>query len=154
LEIARLRTFLRAHRRIALDTCMFIYQWEGNPRYSPLTDYVFASLERSDLVAVTSTITMTELLVHPYRDHDVVRVNELFGLLSTYPKLEWVAPQLEIAAGAAEIRAQFGLRTPDALQAATALHAGASAFLTNDPGFQRIPNLDVLILDDLVSART
>lgn len=154
MEIARLRTFLRAHRRIALDTCIFIYQWEGNPRYSRLTDYIFASLEQSELVAVTSTITMTELLVHPYRDHDVVRVNELFGLLSTYPNLEWVAPQLEIAAGAAEIRAQFGLRTPDALQAATAVHAHALALLTNDPVFQRIPTLDVLILDDLVQGPT
>jgi predicted nucleic acid-binding protein len=154
LEIARLRTLFRAHRRIALDTCIFIYQWEGNPRYSRLTDHIFASLEQTDLVAVTSTITMTELLVHPHRDHDVVRVNELFGLLSTYPNLEWVAPQLEIAAGAAEIRAQFGLRTPDALQAATAVHAGASALLTNDPVFQRIPDLDVQILDDLVQRPT
>jgi predicted nucleic acid-binding protein len=154
LEIARLRAFLRAHRRIALDTCVFIYQWEGNPRYSPLTDCIFASLEQSDLVALTSTITMTEILVHPYREHDVVRVNELIGLLSTYPNLEWVAPHLEIAAGAAEIRAQFGLRTPDALQAATAVYSGASALLTNDSVFQRIPNLDVLILDDLLQNRT
>ena len=154
MEIARLRSFLRAHRRIALDTCMFIYQWEANPRYSPLTDYIFASLEHSELVAVTSTITMTEILVHPYRDHDVVRVNELFGLVSTYPNLEWVAPHLEIAAGAAEIRAQCGLRTPDALQAATAVHSRASALLTNDSVFQRVPGLDVLILDDLLQNRT
>jgi predicted nucleic acid-binding protein len=148
LEIARLRSFLRRHRRVALDTCIFIYQWEASPRYSALTDNIFSSLEHSDLAAVTSTITMTELMVHPYRDGDVVRVNELFGLLSTYPNLEWVAPHLEIAASAAEIRAQYRLRTPDALQAATAMHAGASAFVTNDPVFQRVPNLEVLILDN------
>jgi predicted nucleic acid-binding protein len=97
---------------------------------------------------------MTELLVRPYRDHDVVSVNELFGLLSTYPNLEWIAPTLEIADLAAQLRALHRLRTPEALQAATAVHAGASALLTNDPVFQRIPNLDVLILNDVVSAET
>jgi predicted nucleic acid-binding protein len=150
LGIARLRALLRSRRRIALDTCVFIYQWEANPRYSPLTDCIFSALEQSDLVAVTSTITMTELLVHPYRDDDVVRVNELLGLLSTYPNLEWVAPNLEVASRAAEIRAQHGLRTPDALQAATAMHANAGALVTNDPVFRRIPQLETLILDGLV----
>lgn len=150
MEIARLRTFLRPHRRVALDTCIFIYQWEAHPRYSPLTDCIFSSLEQSDLVAVASTITMTELLVHPYRDHDVVRVNELFGLFSTYPNLEWVAPHLEIAARAAEIRAQCGLRTPDALQAATAAQRNATAMITNDPIFKRVSDFDVLVLEDYI----
>ena len=150
MEIARLRKFLRQHRRVALDSCFFIYQWEANPRYSPLTDWVFHSLERSDFDAITSTITMTELLVHPYRDNDVARVNDLFGLFSTYPNLEWIAPHLEIASRAAEIRAQCRLRTPDALQAATALHANATAFLTNDPIFRRLTNVEALILDEFV----
>lgn len=150
MEVVRLRALLRRHRRIALDTCIFIYQWEASPRYSVLTDCIFSSLERSDSFAVTSTITMTELLVHPYRNDEVVKVNELFGLLSTYPSLEWVAPDLEIAARAAEIRAQSGLRTPDALQAATAIHSKATAFLTNDPVFRRIKHFEACILDDLV----
>ena len=93
---------------------------------------------------------MTELLVHPYREGDVVRVNEILGLLSTYPNLEWVAPQLDIAARAAELRAQYGLRTPDALQAATAVHSNATAFLTNDPVFRRIKSFEACILDDFV----
>jgi hypothetical protein len=29
----RLRAFLRHHRRIALDTSVFIYQLDANPRY-------------------------------------------------------------------------------------------------------------------------
>lgn len=148
MEIARLRAAVRPHRRIALDTCIFIYQWEGSPRYSPLTDWMFASLERADRTATTSTITMTELLVHPYRERDSVRIGELFGLLSIYPNLEWVAPDLSIAARAAEIRGLYGLETPDALQAATAVLSNSSALLTNDLVFRRVPGLDVLILDD------
>jgi len=61
---------------------------------------------------VTSTITMTELLVQPYRAGDEQRVDEFYGLLATYPNLDWIAPDLEIADMAARIRAMHGLRTP------------------------------------------
>jgi predicted nucleic acid-binding protein len=42
------------------------------------------------------------------------------------------------------------LATPDALQAATALHANATGLVTNDPIFKRVADLDVLLLDDCV----
>jgi predicted nucleic acid-binding protein len=148
LEIARLRAFLRNHRRIALDTCIFIYQWEANPRYSQLTDLAFSSLERSEFIAITSTITMTELLIHPYRERDLATVNEVVALFSTYPNLDWIAPELKTALRAAEIRAEHRLETPDALQAATAIEAQATAMLTNDPAFKRVPEFQALILDD------
>jgi len=38
---------------------------------------------------------MTELLVQPYQLSDEQRVNEFYGLLSTYPDLDWIAPNLE-----------------------------------------------------------
>ena len=148
MAVARLRSFLDSHKRIAIDTCMFIYQWQAHPRYSPLTDVVFSSIEHGDVIAVTSTISMTELLVHPHREHDEQKVSEILGLFSTYPNLHWVAPQLEIAVRAAEIRAQHRLHTPDALQAATALHAKASALITNDPIFERVPGFETLVLND------
>lgn len=93
---------------------------------------------------------MTELLVQPYRDGDQRRVDEFYGLLSTYPNLEWIAPSLEIADVAARIRATHGLRTPDALQAATAVQASVSGLITNDPVFKRVTGLEVMILDDVV----
>jgi len=109
---------------------------------------MFSSLEQGEFAGVTSTITMTELLVHPYRDYDLEQVNELAGLLSMYPNLEWVPGTLATAILAAEIRANHRLATPDAFQAATALHANAKGLLTNDPIFKRVPGLDVLVLHD------
>ena len=35
--------------------------------------------------------------MQPYRDSDEQRVDEFYGLLSTYPNLDWIAPNLEIA---------------------------------------------------------
>jgi predicted nucleic acid-binding protein len=54
-----------------------------------------------------------------------------------------------IAARAARVRASYHLRTPDALQVATAMEQGCQAFLTNDRAFLRVSELRVLLLDDL-----
>jgi predicted nucleic acid-binding protein len=145
-----LREFLRRHQRIAVDTSVFIYQLEANPRYVGLTDRVFAWLERPEHAAVTSTITMTELLVPAYRSGAVQQVNNFYALLSTYPNLQWIAPGLEIADLAARIRAAYGLRTPDALQAATAVHERATGLITNDSVFERVEGLEALVLEELL----
>jgi predicted nucleic acid-binding protein len=152
LGLTRLRAFLRRHKRIALDTSVFIYQLEANARYVALTDHIFAWIERPDHAAVTSTITMAELLVQPYRDANEYRVDEFFGLLSTYPNLEWIAPDLEVADIAARIRATHRLRTPDALQAACAVQAQATGLITNDPVFERVENFETLVLDRLLTS--
>jgi len=150
LGLEPLRGFLCGHRLIALDTTVFIYQIEANARYLDLTDHVFSWLERPSSQGVTSTITMTELLVQPYRDFDERRVDEFYGLISRFPNLRWVAPSLEIADLAARLRAFHRLRTPDALQAATALHTQATALITNDPAFVRVEGFETLVLDQLL----
>jgi predicted nucleic acid-binding protein len=149
LGVEQVRDFLRRHRRIALDTSVFIYQLEANPRYVSLTDTIFSWLEQTRHTAVTSTITMTELLVQPYRDNDEHQVDEFYGLLSTYPNLDWVAPDLAIADVAARLRALHRLRTPDALQAATAIQGSATGLITNDSAFQRMNDFEVVMLDEL-----
>jgi predicted nucleic acid-binding protein len=150
LAIDRLRSFLRRHRRVLLDTSVFIYQLESNPRYLACTDPIFSWLELPSVEGITSTVTMTELLVQPYREGDEQRADDFYGLLSTYPNLEWIAPNLEIADLAAKIRATHRLRTPDALQAATAVHSRATGLVTNDPVFQRVGSFQTLVLEDLL----
>jgi predicted nucleic acid-binding protein len=144
-----LRNLLKRHDRIAIDTSVFIYYLEANPSYVDMADEVFTWLERSPHTAVTSTLTMTELLVQPYRERNETLVNQYFGLLSLFPNLDWVAPDLAVADTAAQIRAEHRLRTPDALQAATAICRGATAILTNDPDFARVAEVEVGVFDQL-----
>lgn len=150
MGLTRLRSFLRRHRKVALDTSLFIYQLQANPRYVDLTDHVFTWIERPNHSAVTSTITMTELLVQPYQRSDDQQVDEFYSLLSTYPNLDWIAPSLLIADTAARLRAAHRLRTPDALQAATAFHSEATGFLTNDSIFERVKAFETLVLERLL----
>jgi predicted nucleic acid-binding protein len=147
LGVERLQLFLQSQRRIALDTSILIYHMEANARYLALADAVFSWIEKAGHEAVTSTITMTELLVPPYRDKDERKVDEFYGLLSTYPNLRWIPPDLETADLAAQLRATYRLRTPDALQAATALRAQATGFVTNDTAFARIEEFKTAVLD-------
>jgi predicted nucleic acid-binding protein len=149
LEIEKLRAFLKRHSFIALDTPVFIYQMQAHPRYFACTDYIFGWLERSGAKALTSTITMTDLLVQPYRNDDEKAADKFRGLLSTHPNLTWVAPDLDIAVTAARIRAIHRLHTPDALQAATAQML-ATGLITNDPIFERVKSFETLTLDAIL----
>lgn len=145
MEIASL---LARHRLIALDTCVFIYLMERNPKYFEAADAVFEWMELPSSSAVTSTVVLTEILVQPYRAQDLPQAESFYSLLTTLPNLEWVAPSLRIAGLAAALRASYHLQTPDALIAATAVFCHASALVTNDPNFKRVPNLEILVLDD------
>jgi predicted nucleic acid-binding protein len=49
---------------------------------------------------------------------------------------------------AADLRARYHLKTPDALQVASALNENCDAFLTNDTGFKRVTEIRILILDE------
>jgi predicted nucleic acid-binding protein len=94
---------------------------------------------------------MAELLVQPYRNADLERVNQYYALLTTYPNLLWIAPDLEIADLAAKFRAEYRLKMPDALQAATAAKAQASGFVTNGAVFKRVAPFETLQFDDLMA---
>lgn len=142
-----LTEFLGRHLRIGLDTSMFIYAVEAHAKYAGPVESVLSWVESPGGRAVTSTVTMPELLVQPYRRGDLERVDRFYALLSTYPHLEWVAPTLEIADLAAQLRPRHNLRTPDALQAATALARGATGFACNDAAFSRVAGLEVVLLD-------
>jgi predicted nucleic acid-binding protein len=152
MTVSKLEQFLKRHSRLGLDTSIFIFQIEENPKYLEVVNPIFAWLEGPKARAVTSTITMLELLVQPYRFSDIDRVNKFYALLSTYPHLEWIAPTLEVADLAARLRAQYNLRTPDALQIATALGWQATGFISNDPLFRRVTGVEALILDELLTA--
>jgi predicted nucleic acid-binding protein len=70
---------------------------------------------------------------------------EWLEALSTMPITAAIAEQ------AAKLRAEHNLHTPDAIQLATAIEAGASHILTNDVGFPKRPDLQILLLSQLMS---
>ena len=134
---------------VGLDTAPLIYYLEEHPTYLPLVDPFFDALARGDLYAVTSTVTLIEVLRQPLRHGDAALAAQYRSLLLNNRSIGMRAVSVAIAEEAARLRATYTLRTPDAVQLATALDAGASAFLTNDARLAAIPDLRVLVLDQL-----
>jgi predicted nucleic acid-binding protein len=150
LGISAFRQFLSRHTVVALDTSVFIYQVEPNPKYVRLTQALFVWLEKSGNTAVTSTIALSELLVPGYKEGDRKRVDNFYALLTVYPQLIWRPADLQIADLAARFRAEHRLKTPDALQAATAVEFGARGFVANDPVFKRVAQFETMVLDEVL----
>jgi predicted nucleic acid-binding protein len=142
-----LQRFLAKHSVISLDTSVFIYFVERRPHYYSLCLPVFEAIEQGRIWATTSTLTLLEILVQPYREKLDDLVMKFFALFTTYPNLRWVDMNVEIADTAARLRAEHRLKTPDAIQAASAVCSGASGFLCNDGIFKRVKGIDCLLLD-------
>jgi len=56
---------LRTAHRVGLDSAIFIYHFEEHPRYKELCAEVFDAMEAGAIQAVTSTVTLIEVLVQP-----------------------------------------------------------------------------------------
>jgi predicted nucleic acid-binding protein len=144
-----LRERLAAHAILGLDTPVFIYHLEAHPHYLPLTQVLLAGVQAGRWTAVTSTVTVMELTVRPWQLDRPAVAREYEALLAHFPHLTLVDVTREVARRAAQLRARHRLRPADALQAATALVAGATAFVTNDRSLARLsPALDVVLLDE------
>ncbi|MCI0617734.1 PIN domain-containing protein, partial [bacterium] len=114
-----------------------------------LSEILFEAWERGTHHGVTSVMTLLEVLVKPKRDQNLDAVRDYKDLLLTFPNLDVFVIGAECADVASDIRARYGIRTPDAIQIATALLADATAFITNDDQLKQIKELDVVLLDEL-----
>jgi len=141
--------FLKKHHSVYLDTSTFIYFVERHPRYSPACEGLFHEIEAGRTKASTSTLTLLEILVQPYRRKKDDLVLKFYALLTTYPNLTWVPMTLNVADQAAKLRAEHGLKTPDAIQAASAISCNADGFVCNDKVFTKIKTFESLVLDDI-----
>jgi predicted nucleic acid-binding protein len=139
-------------QRVYLDANVFIYGLEGvAPWTAPLHD-VFVGMEAGQIQASTSALTLVECLVRPFalaRD-DLVQLYRM--VLSARPGLEIAPVHTEVLISAARLRAQLGLKLPDAIHAATAQATGCTALLTNDTGFRRLPGVQLFLLSDWAQA--
>ena len=134
---------------IGLDTTPLIYFTEENPTYIEVIDPFFKAVGSGELMVITSVVTLLEVLVRPIRDGNVKLAQRYREFLLNSDSVTTHFLSQEIAEEAARLRAFHNIRTPDSIQMATAISAGASFFLTNDTRLPSLPNLKTLVLEDL-----
>ena len=136
---------------IGLDTSVFIYFLENNPKYGPLARITINGIENGKWKGITSTITLMEITVRPWQIGHEAIAREYEAVLVHFPNLSVVDVGRDVARAAAQLRAKYNVTPPDALQVAASLNYGAKAFLTNDRRLSRLQELiDVLVMDDFV----
>jgi predicted nucleic acid-binding protein len=144
----RIRDALLRHRVLGIDTMAFIYHLEGNEQYGPFTRIMFSVVESGECRGVTSVLTLMEALVRPKEIGDSDMRDDYYFALTTFPNLIIRDVDAEVAERAAELRARRRLRPPDALQMATCLVEGGSAFVTNDERLRSIEDPEIIIMKD------
>ena len=136
-------------QRLCMEAAPLIYYVEENPVYSAKFDAILTVVESADIVVISSVITLTEVLTQPLKLRDLRLVTEYRDILLHNGQFQLLPVTQAIAEKAAELRARYNLRTPDALHVATALESDCDAFLTNDMGIKRVTEITVLVLDEL-----
>jgi predicted nucleic acid-binding protein len=141
---------LPASGLVYIDTMTVIYTVERYPKYWPLLEPLWLTAQTGAIEIVTSELTLMEALVGPLKSRDATLTMAFEqALLGTEMRLLPITQP--ILREAAQLRSTTKLRTPDALHAATARHAGCVQFVTNDGVFRAVAGLPSVIVDDLVT---
>jgi predicted nucleic acid-binding protein len=136
---------------VMIDTCCFIYYIQSGqyPVFAPIVEELFDLISSGQVKALTSPITIAEILNHPRRMglDDIAYAYKL--LLINFPNLAIPNIDVDVADKAATLRGIHGLKTPDALQVATGIVHHAEAFVTFDKEIKKVAAMTrVVVLDE------
>lgn len=130
------------------DASALIYLIEGAEPFATRTRGELARLAKRDrtLGAAVSRLSWLECRVLPVRTNDLEAL-AAFDAFFARPDLTWLELTRDVVELATAIRVRHGLRTADALQAASCLQLGPQhVFLTGDAGFKKVASLRVRVL--------
>lgn len=128
--------------KVVVDTAPFIYVLESHPQFAELFVGLFAAADAGYLHLSLSTLTLAEVVTGPYKAGMTALAIRYEKALSNY---KIIPMSSQIAVLAAQLRIQYHLKLPDAIQLATALDTGANAFVTHDRDFSKVTGMDVLM---------
>lgn len=149
----KLEKILKKYSTIGLDVAVFIYHFENNRLFKPLTITLFNLMEQGEIIGVTSILSILELLVKPKEKEEQHLVNEYKFLLNTFPNLVIGAVDEDVIDLAASFKAKYSFDTTSSIQLATAKLYDASCFMTNNQELKKIQEIKVIIISDILTSR-
>jgi len=138
------------HRRIGIDSNVFIYLFEGSGTLAEIAAHLLDAVEAGRLEAVLATVGLTEVLTRPASLGDGAIFERYADELRGLPGLRLVPLDDEIAVDAAWGRSG-GRDLGDAVHIATARRAAATGFVTNDRRVRARAGVEIVLLDELVA---
>jgi predicted nucleic acid-binding protein len=127
---------------VLVDTAPWIYLLEDHAEFAPRFLGLFEAAERGQIQLALSTVTLTEVLTGPFKAGQTALAKRYETALGAY---QVVSLSAGVASLAAQLRVQYRLKLPDAVQLASALQIGAAALVTHDRDFSAVQGLPVLM---------
>jgi predicted nucleic acid-binding protein len=127
------------------DASALIYLVEGAEPFAGRIRSALAHLttKHPKMGAAVSRLSWLECRVRPARNNELATLAK-FDAFFARPDLVWVELSKNVVELATAIRVRYGLRTPDALQAASCLQLGPRhLFLTGDVAFKKVADLNI-----------
>lgn len=141
---------LERHRVVAIDSNVLIYLFEGTGGLADAAQALVDGIDEGGASGILATVGLTEVLTRPATLGDGALFERYAEELRTIPNLRIVPLDAELAVDAAWGRA--GERDlGDAIHVATARHAGATCFVTNDRRVRGRSGIEVVLLSDLAA---
>ena len=132
--------------RLFLDACALIYRFEGAVKFRTAAMELMAQLsaQQTSVELAVSRLSVLECRVKPLREGNAVLLKRYDDFFANVRIVELSAAVVDAAT---LLRARDGLKTPDALQAASAFVASERpVFVTADAGFAKVSGLDVRLI--------
>ena len=133
-------------KKIGVDTVVFIYLFEGAGVHAKRAEEVLNRVEHGMFEAVFSSIGIIEILTGPKKLGQPELAAQYKNHLARFPHLTIMGINERIVDIASDLRARYGISTPDAIHVATALDFGAEKFITNDRSLRKIKEITIELL--------
>jgi len=144
---------LQENQAVFLDTAPLIYFWEKHTRYYPAIAALFDEIYAKNVQCCVSLITYIEVITFPMKQKQGNIAAKYRNYLTNSRNFQLVPMDISIADRTAWLRSEFGLRTPDAIQLATADICGADYILTNDKAWRKVDRPErIILVDDLLES--
>ena len=135
-------------RRVYLDSNIFIYGVEHHPVFSGVVKQIFESIDEGQFEAITSELTLAEVLVKPNERNLEKQKISYIDIITGNSSLSAIAVTQEILIQSAAMRAETGMKLPDAIHVTTSLDKACGVFLTNDSRIKTPENITHILLSD------
>ncbi len=131
---------------IGIDTSILIYLLEEHPVHATKARRLFERFEKGTLQGIFSIVGMIELLTGVKKKGRPDLAQDYKILLAHLPHFDIYSIDEDIVDTASNLRATYGIRTPDAIHVATAIEKNATMFVTNDRALKKIKEIKIVSL--------
>lgn len=126
---------------ISLDTNIFLNVKNKEEPFFEDSTRALDLIDENKVNCVLSTIVLAEMCAGYYENNEVEEKNVFLSLIASSPSYRVVPVDAKIADFGGEVRAEKGIRLPDALIAATAAFNNCMLLVTHDETLRKIEEI-------------